>query len=106
MKNAVVAKTSIDIMPTQNPDLKFNAKGEVVIFDGFLKVYGKNKDTLLPQLNVGDYLNTHNLIAKQTYSKPPARYTEGSLVKKLEEHKGNEEAQIRVLHDARLGLIK
>lgn len=85
MKNAVVAKTSIDIIPTQNPDLKFNAKGEVVIFDGFLKVYGKNKDTLLPQLNIGDYLNTHNLIAKQTYSKPPARYTEGSLVKKLEE---------------------
>ena len=52
MKNAVVAKTSIDIIPTQNPDLKFNAKGEVVIFDGFLKVYGKNKDTLLPQLNI------------------------------------------------------
>ena len=69
----------------KNPDLKFNAKGEVVIFDGFLKVYGKNKDTLLPQLNIGDHLNTHDLIAKQTYSKPPARYTEGSLVKKLEE---------------------
>ena len=85
MKNAVVAKTNIDIIPSTNPDLHFNAKGEVVIFDGFLKVYGKNKDTLLPQLNVGDLLNTHDLIAKQTYSKPPARYTEGSLVKKLEE---------------------
>lgn len=85
MKNAVVAKTNIDIIPSTNPDFHFNAKGEVVIFDGFLKVYGKNKDTLLPQLNVGDLLNTHDLIAKQTYSKPPARYTEGSLVKKLEE---------------------
>ena len=85
MKNAIVAKTNIDIIPSTNPDLHFNAKGEVVIFDGFLKVYGKNKDTLLPQLNVGDLLNAHDLIAKQTYSKPPARYTEGSLVKKLEE---------------------
>lgn len=85
MKNAVVAKTTVDITPSTDPELHFNAKGEVVIFDGFLRIYGKNKDTLLPQLNVGDQLNVHNLIAKQTYSKPPARYTEGSLVKKLEE---------------------
>ena len=85
MKNAVVAKTTVDITPSTDPELHFTAKGEVVIFDGFLHIYGKNKDTLLPQLNVGDQLNVHNLIAKQTYSKPPARYTEGSLVKKLEE---------------------
>lgn len=85
MKNAVVAKTTVDITPSTDPELHFTAKGEVVIFDGFLRIYGKNKDTLLPQLNVGDQLNVHNLIAKQTYSKPPARYTEGSLVKKLEE---------------------
>lgn len=85
MKNAVVAKTIVDITPSTDPELHFTAKGEVVIFDGFLRVYGKNKDTILPQLNVGDQLNVHNLIAKQTYSKPPARYTEGSLVKKLEE---------------------
>ena len=84
MKNAVVAKTTVDITPSTDPELHFTAKGEVVIFDGFLRIYGKNKDTLLPQLNVGDQLNVHNLIAKQTYSKPPARYTEGSLVKKLE----------------------
>lgn len=85
MKNAVVAKTTVDITPSTDPELHFTAKGEVVIFDGFLRIYGKNKDTLLPQLNIGDQLNVHNLIAKQTYSKPPARYTEGSLVKKLEE---------------------
>ena len=85
MKNAVVAKTTVDITPSTDPELHFTAKGEVVIFDGFLRIYGKNKDTLLPQLNVGDQLNVHDLIAKQTYSKPPARYTEGSLVKKLEE---------------------
>ena len=85
MKNAIVAKTNIDIIPSEKPELTFSAKGEVVVFDGFLKVYGKNKDTLLPQLNIGDQLTLHNLIAKQVYSKPPARYTEGSLVKKLEE---------------------
>ena len=85
MKNAIVAKTNIDIIPSEKPELTFSAKGEVVVFDGFLKVYGKNKDTLLPQLNIGDQLTLHDLIAKQVYSKPPARYTEGSLVKKLEE---------------------
>ena len=85
MKNAIVAKTNVDIIPSEKPELTFSAKGEVVVFDGFLKVYGKNKDTLLPQLNIGDQLTLHNLIAKQVYSKPPARYTEGSLVKKLEE---------------------
>lgn len=85
MKNAVVAKTTIDIIPVLRPDLHFSAKGEVVVFDGFLKVYGKNKDTILPPLELKELLSAHNLIAKQTYSKPPARYTEGSLVKKLEE---------------------
>lgn len=85
MKNAVVAKTTIDIIPVLRPDLHFSAKGEVVVFDGFLKVYGKNKDTVLPPLELKEPLSAHNLIAKQTYSKPPARYTEGSLVKKLEE---------------------
>ena len=85
MKSAKIAKTTVDIIPDVQPDLHFIAKGEVVIFDGFLKVYGKNKDTLLPKLEPNDVLDMHDLIAKQTYSKPPARYTEGSLVKKLEE---------------------
>ena len=66
-------------------DLTFIAKGEVVIFDGFLKVYGKSKDTELPKLAKGDIVDCRELIAKQTFAKPPARYTEGSLVKKLEE---------------------
>lgn len=85
MQNAIVAKTNINISTAQRPDLNFNAKGEIIIFDGFLKVYGKSKDTVLPVLEPNDPLTMHNLIAKQTYSKPPARYTEGSLVKKLEE---------------------
>ena len=63
----------------------FTAKGEVVIFDGFLRVYGKSKDLELPHLKAGDKLDYLELTAKQTFAKPPARYTEGSLVKKLEE---------------------
>ncbi len=63
----------------------FIAKGEVVIFDGFLRVYGKSKDLELPKVSKGDMLILEDLTAKQTFAKPPARYTEGSLVKKLEE---------------------
>ena len=82
MANAKVAKTTIEI---EGNDKKFVAKGEVVIFDGFLKVYGKSKDLELPHLKKGDSVNLLELTAKQTFAKPAARYTEGSLVKKLEE---------------------
>lgn len=64
----------------------FVAKGEVVTFDGFLKVYGRSKeDNLLPALTAGDELELGSALARQTFARPPARYTEGSLVKKLEE---------------------
>ena len=79
MANAKIAKTTIHLSHD------FVAKGEVVVFDGFLKVYGKSKDTELPKLKKGDPLDCLELAARQTFSKPPARYTEGSLVKKLEE---------------------
>ena len=79
MANAKVAKTTIKISND------FVAKGEVVIFDGFLRVYGKSKDLELPKVAKGDKLDCVALTAKQTFAKPPARYTEGSLVKKLEE---------------------
>lgn len=78
MANAKVAKTVIRIND-------FVAKGEVVIFDGFLRVYGKSKDLELPKLKKGDSVDCLTLTARQTFAKPPARYTEGSLVKKLEE---------------------
>ena len=78
MAPAKIAKTTIKLSHD------FTAKGEVVIFDGFLKVYGKSKDTELPKLEKGDSVTCKQLVAKQTYAKPPARYTEGSLVKKLE----------------------
>ena len=65
--------------------LVFEAKGEVITFDGFLRVYGGGKDEILPKLHTGDTLETHDITARQTFARPPARYTEGSLVKKLED---------------------
>ena len=65
--------------------LVFEAKGEVITFDGFLRVYGGGKDEILPKLHTGDTLKTHDITARQTFARPPARYTEGSLVKKLED---------------------
>ncbi len=62
----------------------FEAKGEIIIFDGFLKVYGAFKQNELPRLSGGDELAASEIIARQTFANPPARYTEGSLVKKLE----------------------
>ena len=82
MANAKVAKTTITIEGKNEP---FVAKGEVVIFDGFLRVYGKARDLELPKLVRGDKVANLGLSARQNYSKAPARYTEGSLVKKLEE---------------------
>ena len=79
MANAKVAKTTIRLSHD------FVAKGEVVIFDGFLKVYGKSKDLELPKVEKGDVVECLSITARQNFGKPPARYTEGSLVKKLEE---------------------
>ncbi|MBQ3464477.1 type I DNA topoisomerase [Candidatus Saccharibacteria bacterium] len=87
MSSAKVAKTTVFLTPN-DPEARtrvFVARGEVVIFDGFLKVYGKSKDLELPNLSVGDPAEHIKLTARQTFVKPPARYTEGSLVKKLEE---------------------
>ena len=82
MANAKVAKTTIKLEGKNEP---FVAKGEVVVFDGFLRVYGKSRDLELPKLVRGDKVANLGLYARQNYSKAPARYTEGSLVKKLEE---------------------
>lgn len=79
------ARQANALQNTPNQDISFIAKGEVVIFDGFLKVYGKSKDLELPKVAKGDLLILDKLTAKQNFAKPPARYTEGSLVKKLEE---------------------
>ena len=76
---------SDDVREATVTDLYFEAKGEVITFDGFLRVYGGGKDEILPKLHTGDTLETHDITARQTFARPPARYTEGSLVKKLED---------------------
>ena len=76
---------SDDVREATATDLHFEAKGEVITFDGFLRVYGGGKDEILPKLQTGDTLETHDITARQTFARPPARYTEGSLVKKLED---------------------
>lgn len=90
MAPAKLEKTTITVNINhkngQTDKLVFEAKGEVVIFDGFLKVYGGGKkEVILPAVNVNDILKLVSANARQTFAKPPARYTEGSLVKKLEE---------------------
>lgn len=91
MSPAKLEKTTITIdikgekLPKSKKPAQFEAKGEVITFDGFLRVYGSNKDELLPKLQSGDEVNSHDITARQTFTRPPARYTEGSLVKKLEE---------------------
>ena len=83
MADARIETTTITIdTPTE---YKFIGKGEVITFDGFLKVYGRVKENELPHLKVGDKLTAASIVARQNFAKPPARYTEGSLVKKLEE---------------------
>ena len=85
MAPAKLEKTTITIA-IGGQTLNFEAKGEVVIFDGFLKVYGsKKEDNILPAVSSGDSLHLKIATAKQTFARPPARYTEGSLVKKLED---------------------
>ncbi len=85
MAPAQLENTTI-IIEISGQTLVFEARGQVVIFDGFLRVYGGGKeDALLPKLASGDTLDPHTIEAKQVFARPPARYSEGALVKKLEE---------------------
>lgn len=85
MASASLKKTTATI--TADPaKIDFAAQGEVVTFPGFLALYDNlSLDQPLPDLQVGDQLELISAEARQTFKKPPARYTEGSLVKKLEE---------------------
>ena len=84
MAPAKLEKTTATITISTRQEV-FEAKGEVIVFDGFLKVYGGGKEELLPKLASGDILENQYVEARQVFARPPARYTEGSLVKKLEE---------------------
>jgi DNA topoisomerase-1 len=86
MAPAKLEKTvvTIDISTAKE---SFEAKGEVIIFDGFLRVYGASKKDadILPAVASGDLLDLESATAKQLFARPPARYSEGALVKKLED---------------------
>jgi DNA topoisomerase-1 len=91
MSDAKTEKTTISI-PVEGRTEKFVASGEVILFPGFLKVYTESRDDeseevkgMLPAMEVGEALNAKQITATQRYAQPPVRYTEASLVKKLEE---------------------
>ena len=91
MKPAELEKTNIKISSSNRSEL-FTANGEVIKFDGYLKLYQVSKDDdsaeddgILPRLNENEILNLEELFAIQKFSRPPYRYSEASLVKKLEE---------------------
>ena len=109
MADAELEKTTVEIevQPTsdkvsivsnlnQNKPFLFKAEGEIIKFEGFLKVYLESSDddegtedeknsTILPPLKVGEMLGYKEIVATQRYTRPPARFTEAALVKKLEE---------------------
>jgi DNA topoisomerase-1 len=94
MADAQLEKTTVDIEISAHPDRVLKAKGEVIKFDGFLKLYMEAKDEdsegeeskgILPPLSVGQTLDLDNLKTTERFTRGPARYTEATLVKKLEE---------------------
>ena len=96
MESAEFERTSIDIINNDNT-ISFRANGSVQKFDGFLKLYQESKedeekkdeneddDNILPDVNNGDELILDKVIDEQHFTNPPPRYSEASLVKKLEE---------------------
>ena len=86
MAPAKMERTTATILISTTKE-HFEAKGEVIVFDGFLRVYdyAKREDSLMPALESGQTLSLQEAVALQLFSRPPARYSEGSLVKKLEE---------------------
>ncbi|MGB2312490.1 MAG: DNA topoisomerase, partial [Flavobacteriaceae bacterium] len=91
MSDAKLERTQLKIAASTHSE-KFVAKGEVITFDGFLKVYLEGVDEesdeqndLLPSVKQGEQLNLKTMEANQRFSRPPYRFTEASLVKKLEE---------------------
>ncbi len=93
MAEAELEKTVVDIAISTRPAEPLRAQGEVILFDGFLKVYMEGRDDegdeeqegLLPELRQGEALDLREMTATQRFERPAPRYTEASLVKKLEE---------------------
>ncbi len=91
MSDAKLERTNVKIEANNHKEL-FAASGEVLLFEGFLKVYLEGNDDedveqegMLPALKVNEKLRNNYITATERFSRPPARYTEAALVKKLEE---------------------
>ena len=92
MSDAVLERTTFKIKSSSYLN-EFSSKGEVIKFDGFLKVYIAGVDNsedsdssgILPSLSVGENLTNVNIVATEKFSRPPFRFSEAALVKKLEE---------------------
>lgn len=93
MADAEIEKTVIDILNNKNKEV-LEAQAEVILFEGFLKVYNEgvdeesddeNAEALIPPVKEGQVLELKELTATERFTKPSPRYTEASLVKKLEE---------------------
>ena len=92
MSNAQLERTNVKIASSASVAEQFVANGEMIKFDGFLKVYLEGTDLedeeqegMLPKLAVGDSLLKKYITATQRFTRPPYRYTEASLVKQMEE---------------------
>jgi len=93
MADAQILKTVISVSISKSPDQMFQAHGETIQFEGFLKVYRESSDDeqespenmMLPPLKPGQELNRETINALKKFSQQPFRFTEASLVKKLEE---------------------
>ena len=91
MSDASLERTQVKVNASTHTE-PFIGSGEVIVFDGFLKVYLEGKDDeeeedegMLPAMKVGESLTSQHSTATQRFTRPPFRYTEASLVKKLEE---------------------
>jgi DNA topoisomerase-1 len=91
MSDAKLERTVVKVNSNQHSE-SFVGRGEIIKFDGFLKVYLEGQDDseeeqsgILPPLQEGEVVANHQMAATQRYTRPPFRYSEASLVKKLEE---------------------
>ena len=90
MSEAIFDKTTVSIIASNKHKSHFQSKGQLIKFDGYLKVQKdmasfNNQDKILPRISEADELESKMIIGKEKHSKPPSRFTEASLVKKLEE---------------------
>jgi len=91
MSDAQIERTVVNIKSDSYSEF-FVARGEVIKFDGYLRVYNEGTDDeieeekgVLPALSINENLNLLNINSRESFSRPPSRFTEASLVKKLEE---------------------